>query len=61
MTLEEHDLLALEAAVEEAKMCYLHARSMRQPSTTQWNDYARLLHLLRLRRREMRDGDVTAG
>jgi hypothetical protein len=54
MTLEEHDLLALEEEVEKAKMRYLHARSMRQPSAIQWNDYARLLYTLRLRKREMK-------
>ena len=53
---EEHDLFVLEAAVKAAKVRYVQARNARQPSTAMWNEYARLLHMLRLRKREMNYG-----
>lgn len=45
----------LEWAVEKFKARYIKARDARQPSAVLWNEYARLLHRLRLRKREMND------
>ena len=53
---EEWDLAKLEAAVLDAKYWYIKARDAHQPSVPLWNEYARLLHTLRLRKREMKDG-----
>jgi hypothetical protein len=53
MTYEEYDLAKLEAAVADAKMRYIKARNARLPSASLWNEYARLLHTLRLRKRIM--------
>lgn len=53
---EEHDLFVLEATVEAAKTRYVRERDAHRPATALWNEYARLLHTLRLRKREMKDG-----
>ncbi len=54
MTYEEHDLVDLEVTVRNAKYWYIKARNAQRPSTALWNEYARLLHTLRLRKREMK-------
>lgn len=43
----------MEWAVEEARMRYIKAYDARYPCTALWNEYARLLHALRLRQREI--------
>ncbi len=53
---EEHDLAELEAAVAEAKALYIREKDARRPSDHLWNEYARLLHTLRLRQRSMNHG-----
>ena len=50
------DLDELEEMVDRLKARYIKARNARQPSSTAlWNEYARLLHFLRLRKRRMKD------
>lgn len=49
------DLDELEEMVDRLKARYVLARNARQPATVQWNEYARLLHFLRLRKRRMKD------
>lgn len=53
---EEHDLAKLEAAVADAKAIYTKERDARRPADHLWNEYARLLHALRLRKRSMNHG-----
>ncbi len=49
------DLDELEEMVDRLKARYTKARDARQPSAALWNEYARLLHYLRLRKRRMKD------
>ena len=55
MTYEEWDLEELKAAVIDAKMRYIKMRNAHRPATALWNEYARLLHTMRLRRRSLND------
>jgi hypothetical protein len=55
MTYEEWDLTELWNAVVYTKHAYIRARNAREPSTTLWNEYAKMLHAYRLRRRSLRD------
>lgn len=45
----------LEEVVEVARVRYVLARDARQPSAHLWNEYARKLHTLRLRKRSQHD------
>lgn len=56
MTYEEWDLTKLWNAVTYTKYAYIRARDARQPSAKLWNEYARMLHIYRLRRRSLNDG-----
>jgi predicted phosphoadenosine phosphosulfate sulfurtransferase len=53
MNYEEWDLTELWNAVCYSKREYIKARNARKPTHELWNNYARFLHLYRLRRREL--------
>jgi len=50
---EEWDLTELWNAVQYTKHEYIKARNAREPSTELWNEYAKFLHIYRLRRRSL--------
>ena len=49
------DLDELEEMVARIKARYICERDAHRPATNIWNEYARLLHALRLRKREMKN------
>lgn len=49
----EWDIRDLEASVERIRAMYIQERDARRPSAHLWNEYARKLHALRLRKRSM--------
>lgn len=51
----EWDIRDLEASLARIKAMYIEERNARRPTHRLWNEYSRLLHAVRLHKRNTKD------